>query len=323
MRIVVALGGNALLRRGEKPDASVQIEHVRAAAEALAPLARQHQLIICHGNGPQVGMLSLESENDPALSRPYPMDVLVAQTQGMIGYWLAQCLRNAGVTGPVLSLVTQTQVDPADPAFATPTKFVGPVYSAQQAGELADQHSWSIAADGDHWRRVVPSPEPQRIIEQDSITHLLEQHAVVICGGGGGAPVTADGTGRLTGVEAVVDKDATAALLAIAVGADRLLVLTDVAAVMAHFSTPQAAELRRLDLDELAALRFPAGSMGPKIDACRRFVATTGNTAAIGSLADAAAVLDGTAGTTLTEAVDARMRDLPEILNPGRVGSAG
>ena len=323
MRIVVALGGNALLRRGEKPDATIQIEHVRAAAEALAPIALRHQLIICHGNGPQVGMLSLESENDPALSRPYPMDVLVAQTQGMIGYWLAQCLRNAGVTSPILSLVTQTLVDPVDPAFAAPTKFVGPVYTRSQARQLADQHGWAIAADGERWRRVVPSPEPQRIIEQTSITQLLEHHAVVICGGGGGAPVTADSAGRLTGVEAVVDKDATAALLAIAVGADRLLVLTDVAAVMEHFGTPQAAELRRLDLAELAALRFPAGSMGPKIDACRRFVASTGKTAAIGSLTDATAVLNGTAGTTLTEAADARVRDLPEILNPSRIGSAG
>jgi len=323
MRIVVALGGNALLRRGEKPDASVQIEHVRAAAEALAPLALRHQLIICHGNGPQVGMLSLESENDPALTRPYPMDVLVAQTQGMIGYWLAQCLRNAGVNRPILSLVTQTLVDSGDPAFAAPTKFVGPGYTPSQAKELADEHGWAIAADGERWRRVVPSPEPRRIIEQDSITRLLEHHAVVVCGGGGGAPVTADPAGRLTGVEAVVDKDATAALLAIAVEADRLLVLTDVPAVMAHFGTPQAAELRRLDLDELGALRFPAGSMGPKIEACRRFVATTGNTAAIGSLTDATAVLNGTAGTTLTEAVDARVRDLPEILNPTRIGGAG
>ena len=323
MRIVVALGGNALLRRGEKPDATIQIEHVRAAADALAPIALRHELIICHGNGPQVGMLSLESENDPALSRPYPMDVLVAQTQGMIGYWLAQCLRNAGVTRPVLSLVTQTLVDPGDAAFAAPTKFVGPVYTAVKARQLAAEHGWAIAADGEQWRRVVPSPEPQRIIEQDSITQLLEHNAVVICGGGGGAPVTADSAGQLTGVEAVVDKDAVAAQLAIAAQADRLLVPTDVPAVMVHFGTPQATELRRIDLDELTALRFPAGSMGPKIDACRRFVATTGNTAAIGWLTDAAAVLNGTAGTTLTEAVDARVRELPDVLNPARIGGAG
>ena len=301
MRIVVALGGNALLRRGEKPDAALQIEHVRAAAEALAPLALEHELIVCHGNGPQVGMLSLESENDPALSRPYPLDVLVAQTQGMIGYWLAQCLRNAGVTGPILSLVTQTLVDPADPAFATPTKFVGPVYGREQARQLADRHGWAVAADGDRWRRVVPSPEPLRIVEQESVVQLLDHGSLVICGGGGGAPVTADRTGRLTGVEAVVDKDATAALLAVAVRADRLLVLTDVPAVMEHFGTPQAGELRRIDVDDPDGQRFPAGSMGPKIAACRRFVGATGRPAAIGALADASAVLDGTAGTTLSK----------------------
>ncbi|WP_329347858.1 carbamate kinase [Streptomyces sp. NBC_01261] len=300
MRIVAALGGNALLRRGEKPDAVIQIEHVRAAARALAPLAVHHELLICHGNGPQVGMLSLESENDLSLTRPYPLDALVAQTQGMIGYWLTQCLHNAGVTKPVLSIVTQTLVDAHDPAFAAPTKFVGPVYDHQHALELAELHGWQVAADGDQWRRVVPSPEPRRIVEQDSITHLLENQTVVICGGGGGAPVTDDGTGQLQGVEAVVDKDFTAALLAVAVHADRLLVLTDVPAVMAHFGTPQAAPLSRLDLDDLARMRFPAGSMGPKIAACQRFVATTGHRAAIGSLSDATAVLDGSAGTTIT-----------------------
>ncbi|MFH8467037.1 carbamate kinase [Streptomyces sp. NPDC017991] len=300
MRIVAALGGNALLRRGEKPDAVIQIEHVRAAAEALAPLAADHELIVCHGNGPQVGMLALESENDPALTRPYPLDALGAQTQGMIGYWLAQCLHNAGVTKPVLSIVTQTLVDAHDPAFAEPAKFVGPVYDHPHARRLAELHGWHVAADGDNWRRVVPSPEPQRIIEQDSITHLLENRAVVICGGGGGAPVIDDGTGRLQGVEAVVDKDFTAALLAVTVHADRLLVLTDVPAVMAHFGTPQAVPLNRLDLDDLARMRFPAGSMGPKIAACHRFVAATGRRAAIGSLSEATAVLDGSAGTTIT-----------------------
>ncbi|MFF1407487.1 carbamate kinase [Streptomyces sp. NPDC058294] len=300
MRIVAALGGNALLRRGEKPDAVIQIEHVRAAAEALAPLAADHELIICHGNGPQVGMLALESENDPALTRPYPLDALVAQTQGMIGYWLAQCLHNAGVTKPVLSVVTQMLVDAHDPAFAEPAKFIGPVHDRRHARRLAELRGWRVAADGDSWRRVVPSPEPQRIIEQDSITHLLANRAVVICGGGGGAPVVDDGTGRLQGVEAVVDKDFTAALLAVTVHADRLLVLTDVPAVMANFGTPQAVPLSRLDLDDLARMRFPAGSMGPKIAACHRFVAATGRRAAIGSLSEATAVLDGGAGTTIT-----------------------
>jgi carbamate kinase len=300
MRIVAALGGNALLRRGEKPDAVIQIEHVRAAAQLLAPLAADHELIICHGNGPQVGMLALESENDPALTRPYPLDALVAQTQGMIGYWLAQCLHNAGVTKPVLSIVTQTLVDAHDPAFAEPAKFVGPVYDHPQARRLAELHGWRVAADGDSWRRVISSPEPRRIVEQDSITHLLENRAVVICGGGGGAPVVDDGTGRLQGVEAVVDKDFTAVLLAVTVRADRLRVLTGVPAVMAHFGTPKAVPLNRLDLDDLARMRFPAGSMGPKTAACHRFVTATGRPAAIGSLSEATAVLDGSAGTTIT-----------------------
>lgn len=322
MRIVAALGGNALLRRGEKPDAVIQIDHVQAAARALAPLAAHHELLICHGNGPQVGMLSLESENDPSLSRPYPLDALVAQTQGMIGYWLAQCLHNTGVTKPVLSIVTQTLVDAHDPAFAAPTKFVGPVYDHQHALELAGLHGWQVAADGDRWRRVVPSPEPQRIVEQDSITHLLETRTVVICGGGGGAPVTDDGTGRLQGVEAVVDKDFTAALLAVAVHADRLLVLTDVPAVMTHFGTPQAAPLSRLDLDDLARMRFPAGSMGPKIAACQRFVVTTGRRASIGSLSEATAVLDGSAGTTITAGPAHRTDARPGPGTDTRAGTA-
>jgi carbamate kinase len=300
VRIVVALGGNALLERGEKPDAGVQLRHVRTAAEALAPLTVEHDVIVCHGNGPQVGLLALESENDPALTRPYPLDVLGAQTQGMIGYWLTQSLRNAGATGPVLSVITQVVVDPSDPAFATPTKFVGPGYTRDRARQLSDQHGWSTAQDGPQWRRVVPSPEPQRIVEQDSIVQLVQAGAVVICGGGGGAPVIDDGAAGLQGVEAVIDKDLTAALLAIAVRADRLLLLTDVEAVMRDFGTPRQAPLSQLDLDDLTHLTFPAGSMGPKIEACTRFVAATGHPAVIGSLADATAALDGRAGTTIT-----------------------
>ena len=308
---MVALGGNALLRRGEKPDARIQLAHVRAAAQSLAPLANDHELLICHGNGPQVGMLALESEDDRSLTRPYPLDVLVALTQGMIGYWLAQTLRDAGVTKPVIALVTQTQVDVNDPAFATPTKFVGPIYTRDQAQHLAALHGWQVAPDGDHWRRVVPSPAPQRIVEQESITHLLAARTVVICGGGGGAPVIDDGTGHLTGVEAVVDKDFTAALIAIAVHADRLLVLTDVSAVMANYGTPQATPRSHLDLDELARLTFPAGSMAPKMDACRHFVEATGHPATIGALNDASALLAGTTGTTISIPGSSTGEDLP------------
>ena len=299
MRIVIALGGNALLQRGDKPDADVQLVHVRAAAEALAALANEHDLLVCHGNGPQVGMLAAESGSDLTLTRAYPLDDLVAQTQGMIGYWLAQALRNAGVVKPVLSVVTQTQVDPADPAFHHPSKFVGPGYSRGQAHQLAAERGWDVAADGERWRRVVASPQPLRVVEQASVTALLDAGTVVICGGGGGAAVTQDEHGQLSGVEAVVDKDYLAAMLAIAVGADRLLVLTDVAAVMTDFGTPDAAPLAHLDLDELADMAFPPGSMAPKVEGCRRFVAATGHPATIGLLTDAAALLAGTAGTTV------------------------
>jgi len=305
MRIVVALGGNALLERGEKPDAIIQQRHVRRAARALAPLAAEHELIICHGNGPQVGLLAVESEADASLSRPYPLDALGAQTQGMIGYWLAQELTNAGVARPVVVIVTQTVVDSADPAFANPTKFIGPVYSEHRARRLAAKHGWYLAADGPAWRRVVPSPQPQRIVEQASVRQLLAMRAVVICGGGGGAPVIEEDTGQLVGVEAVVDKDLTAATIAIDLAADRLLVLTDVSAVMRDFGTPVASPLHHLTLAELAGMHFPAGSMGPKIEACRRFTGRTGRPSVIGALDDAAALLAGTAGTTVVTSLQA------------------
>jgi carbamate kinase len=297
MRIVVALGGNALLMRGEKPDAAVQLHHVEAAARALAPLAADHELVICHGNGPQVGLLALESEADHALTRPYPLDVLGAETQGMIGYWLAQSLRNAGVTRPVLAVITQIVVDRSDPAFGRPTKFIGPVYDREQAELLAARHGWTVEPDGACWRRVVASPEPQRLVEQDSITELVRAGTVVVCAGGGGAPVLDDG--QLRGVEAVVDKDLTSAQLAIALHADRLVLLTDVPNVIRNFGTPQAEPLRHLDLEDLAGLEFAAGSMGPKIEACRRFAEATGFPAAIGSLTDVEAILAGAAGTSV------------------------
>jgi carbamate kinase len=318
VRIVVALGGNALLQRGETPDASVQLAHVRAAARALASIAQEHDVLVCHGNGPQVGLLASESAVDSALTTPYPLDDLVAQTQGMIGYWLMQSLRNAGVTKPVLSLITQTVIDPADQAFAAPDKFVGPVYSHEQAQDLASRHNWDVAADGRYWRRVVASPEPLRIIEQESVTSLLDTGAVVICGGGGGAAVADDG-GQLTGVQAVVDKDYVAAMLGVAVGADRLLVLTDVPAVMTGYGTPAAAELRHAGLADLAAMSFPAGSMAPKIEGCRRFVAGSDRRAIIGSLANAAALVAGTAGTTIFDETASSGAGLPEIRTTGRV----
>jgi carbamate kinase len=302
MRVVVALGGNALLQRNERPDAVIQRRHVRQAATALAPLAADNQLVLCHGNGPQVGMLALESEADTSLSRPYPLDVLVAQTQGMIGYWLVQELGNAGVAQPTLCVVSQTVVDPADPAFGNPTKFVGASYDESQAQALAASQGWTIAADGPRWRRVVASPKPLGLVEIETVRSLAEAGVLVVCGGGGGVPVIRSSGGELTGVEAVVDKDLTAAELAITLKADRLLVLTDVPAIIRGFGTPDAQPIQTIDTDALSAMTFPAGSMGPKVEACIRFVRASGQPAAIGALTDAAGILAGRAGTTITAA---------------------
>lgn len=300
MRVVVALGGNALLERGEPPDAGVQRHHVRTAARALAPLAGAHDLVITHGNGPQVGMLAEESQADVSLHEPYPLDVLVAQTQGMIGYWLAQELRNAGVAKTIAAVVTNTVVDAADPAFMTPTKFIGPSYSRHHAQQLAWHNGWAVAQDGQSWRRVVASPQPQRIVELAAIRRLLLGGMLVVCDGGGGVPVTRDDSGQEYGVNAVVDKDLVTALLAVELRADAMLLLTDVPAVMRDFGTPYASPLRKATTVELRAMTFPAGSMQPKVDACVRFVEATGGRAAIGRLTDAAELLAGVAGTIVT-----------------------
>jgi carbamate kinase len=297
MRIVAALGGNALLERGERPDSDIQQHHVESAVEALKPLLHDHDVIITHGNGPQVGVLALESAGDPALSRPYPFDVLGAQTQGMIGYWLVQALQGAVPGKPAACLVCRTVVRACDPAFARPSKFVGPVYDQATARRLAADHGWAVRQDGSAWRRVVPSPEPAKIVELDVIKLLSGHGVIVVCAGGGGVPVVADGAGGLRGVEAVVDKDLTAALLAQAVGADALLLLTDVGAVIDGYGTPRARPIRETTPRDLRARSFPAGSMGPKVEAACRFVEATGAMAAIGRLGDASALLSGTAGT--------------------------
>ena len=306
MRIVAALGGNALLERGEKPDADIQESHIEQAVQALAPLARAHDLVLTHGNGPQVGMLALESARDPALTRPYSLDVLGAQTQGMIGYWLARALRGAALGRPAGCLVGQTKVDPDDPAFADPAKFVGPVYQQKEALDLAAARGWVVRRDGTAWRRVVPSPEPVEIMELPLIRVLLDSGALVVCAGGGGIPVVADASGTLRGVEAVVDKDLTAALLARALDADALLLLTDVDAVTDGFGTPDARPIRHATPSELRARSFPAGSMGPKAEAACRFVEATGRMAAIGRLDAAAALLRRTAGTIVSPQEPAR-----------------
>ncbi len=302
MKVVIALGGNALLERGEAPDSGIQETHVISAVTALAPLARRHQLLITHGNGPQVGVLALESARDPALSRPYPFDVLGAQTQGMIGYWLVQALHNAVPGQPAGCLLSRTVVRADDPAFGDPTKFVGPVYDEAQARQLAAERGWDVRQDGTAWRRVVPSPEPVALVELDMIKLLAGSGAIVVCAGGGGIPVVRDDKGALRGVEAVVDKDLTAALLARDLTADALVILTDVAAVEDGYGTPQARPIHRATPQELRARPFPAGSMGPKVEAACRFVEATGGMAAIGRLDDAEALLAGKAGTIVAPA---------------------
>jgi carbamate kinase len=297
MKIVVALGGNALLQRGEPPDSEIQANHIEAAVHALVPLARDHALVITHGNGPQIGLLALENASDTSLSHPYPLDVLGAQTQGMVGYWLLQALQNELPHRQVACVVTQTLVADDDPAWATPTKFIGPVYDKDEAERLADERGWQVRADGPAWRRVVASPEPMAIVEESLVELLLWQEVIVVCAGGGGIPVVRDANGSLRGVEAVVDKDRTSALLAASVKADGLLLLTDVAGVEDGYGSPGARLIRRTSTAELRRLHLPAGSMGPKVDAICEFAERTGHFAAIGSLTDAEAILRGEAGT--------------------------
>jgi carbamate kinase len=296
MRVVVALGGNALLRRGEPADADTQRRNVTIAVDALAELARSHELVITHGNGPQVGLLALQGEAY-VQAPPYPLDVLGAETEGMIGYLLDQELVNALGTRPVATLLTQVIVDPEDVAFERPTKFIGPVYDKERARQLTFTRGWSIAADGKHWRRVVPSPEPRGIVELSTIRLLVEAGVLVVCVGGGGIPVVVDRDGRLGGVEGVIDKDLAAALLAEGLDADALLMLTDVDGVQVNWGTPQARRLSEVSAGELAGMTFAAGSMGPKVQAACRFTERTGGMAAIGSLADAAEILQGRRGT--------------------------
>jgi carbamate kinase len=306
MRLVVALGGNALLERGETPLAEIQEKHVQVAVDALVPLARDHDLVITHGNGPQVGLLALESATDPALPHPYPFDVLGAQTQGMIGYFLLQALENALPGHEVVSLICQTLVGADDPAFDHPTKFVGPVYEREEAERLARRRGWQIRPDGGSWRRVVASPEPHSLVEMATIRTLVANGATVVCAGGGGIPVSRSGDGMLHGVEAVVDKDLTAAMLAHDIDADALLLLTDVPHVETDFGTASARAILRTTPTELRALQFPPGSMGPKIEAACRFVEATGHRAMIGRLQDAAELLEGDRGTIIEPSARAR-----------------
>ncbi|WP_374449047.1 carbamate kinase [Stella sp.] len=295
MRIVVALGGNALLRRGETPDAASQRRNLQLAAAALAEVARAHRIVVTHGNGPQVGLLALQAEAAGGAGA-WPVDVLGAESEGMLGYMIEQELGNV-LDAEVAALLTRVEVDPADPAFRDPDKPVGPTYDRATAERLAAARGWRIGPDGDRWRRLMPSPTPRRIVELATIRLLVQAGIVVVCGGGGGIPIAIAPDGAAYGVEAVIDKDRSAALLAEGLGADFLLLLTDVPAVFTDWNTPRACPIRMASPDQLEAMTFAAGSMAPKVEAACRFVRRTGGTAAIGALADAARIVAGDAGT--------------------------
>lgn len=299
MRIVVALGGNALLKRGEQVSAEAQRRSIRLAAAQLATIATGNEVVIAHGNGPQVGFLAQQGDAGPQAER-FPLDVLDAQTEGMIGYMIELELRNAlGGQRPCATLLTMVEVDADDPAFGRPDKPIGAIYSADQAQLAARTKGWTMAPDGAFYRRVVPSPKPARLLEIDSVRCLLERETIVICTGGGGIPVVAEPDGGHRGVEAVVDKDRSAALLAREIGADLLVIATDVDGVYLDWGKPNARPIRRASPGMLDASEFAAGSMGPKVEAACEFAARTGRRAVIGALTDIDRLIDGTAGTSI------------------------
>jgi carbamate kinase len=301
MRIVVALGGNALLKRGEPMTHDVQRANIRVAAQAIAPVAQQHQVVLAHGNGPQVGLLALQASAYKEVEA-YPLDVLGAQTEGMIGYMIEQELGNLlPFEVPFATILTMVEVDPDDPAFKNPTKFVGPVYEKEEADKLKVEKNWVFKQDGAKWRRVVPSPLPKRIFEIRPVKWLLEHGTLVICAGGGGIPTMYEaGKQRtLAGIEAVIDKDLASELLARELDADLFVIATDVDGVYLDWGKPEQRMLGRVTIEELRANPFPAGSMGPKVAAAIQFVEKTGKRAAIGSLKDIEQIVAGTAGTNV------------------------
>ena len=297
MRIVIALGGNALLQRGQPMTAENQRANIRIAAERIAAVVPGNEIVVAHGNGPQVGLLALQAAAYTEVA-PYPLDVLGAQTDAMIGYVIEQELGNLLPEHQQLAtMLTMIEVDRHDPAFANPTKPIGPVYDRDTAEQLAAASGWSIAADGDKFRRVVASPKPKRIFEIRPIRTLVESGVVVICAGGGGIPTMYDENNDLQGVEAVIDKDLASALLADELGADLLVIATDVDGVYLNWGQPDQQRLGAVTADDLDGLELPAGSMGPKVAAATGFARRTGNEAVIGSLTDIADIVRGSAGT--------------------------
>ncbi len=300
MRVVAALGGNALLRRGQPMTEQNQRENVKDAARPLAEIAREHTLVITHGNGPQVGLLALQSAAYKDVE-PYTLDVLGAESEGMIGYLIEQELGNLlPNTQRIATLLTQIEVDASDPAFKQPSKPIGPVYTQAEAESLARERGWAIAPDNNAYRRVVPSPLPKHIFEIGVIEMLVQMGAIVICAGGGGIPIVTRPDGSLIGVEAVIDKDRAGALLAEELQAEAYVILTDVDGVYINWGQPDVRTIRRASPDAIEQYSFAAGSMGPKVEAACEFVRKTKGIAAIGALADAATLLRGEVGTIIT-----------------------
>ncbi len=297
MRIVIALGGNALLRRGEEMTAENQRENIRIAAKVLAPIIEKHEVVISHGNGPQVGLLSLQSAAYKEVEE-YPLDILGAQTQGMIGYMIEQELGNhLPVEIPIASILTMVEIDPEDPAFSNPTKPIGPIYDEKEARDLAKLKGWNIKPDGDYWRRVVPSPEPHRIFQLRPIHWLLEKGTVVICAGGGGIPTSYKDNGKLEGVEVVIDKDRASSLLAFELEADLLIMATDTDGVYLDWGGDSEKIISKTTPEEISKYSFDKGSMGPKVEAACSFVERSGQRAVIGSLKDIEKMVSGISGT--------------------------
>lgn len=297
MRIVIALGGNALLRRGEEMTAENQRENIRIAAKVLAPIIEKHEVVISHGNGPQVGLLSLQSAAYKEVEE-YPLDILGAQTQGMIGYMIEQELGNhLPVEIPIASILTMVEIDPEDPAFSNPTKPIGPIYDEKEARDLAKLKGWNIKQDGDYWRRVVPSPEPHRIFQLRPIHWLLEKGTVVICAGGGGIPTSYKNNGKLEGVEVVIDKDRASSLLAFELEADLLIMATDTDGVYLDWGSESEKIISKTTPEEISKYSFDKGSMGPKVEAACSFVERSGQRAVIGSLNDIEKMVSGISGT--------------------------
>ncbi|MCQ9124486.1 carbamate kinase [Rodentibacter caecimuris] len=309
MRIVVALGGNALLKRGEPMTAQNQSANIRIAAEQLAKIKQENELVISHGNGPQVGLLALQHAAYYAQDtkiEPYPLDVLVSQTVGMIGYMLQQELINLLPQTPTITVLNQVIVDPKDPAFETPSKPIGQVYTKEEAEKLASEKDWTIMVDGQYYRRAVPSPLPKAVTGIDSVKALLANRNIVICGGGGGIPSYYNDQGELQGVEAVVDKDLCSAVISQQLEADLFIIATDVPAAYVNFNKPDQKRIAKVNPQalEMLAAEFAAGSMGPKVKAVINFVNATGKEAVIGSLNDIELIVKGDAGTRVTRSIE-------------------